>query len=121
LIDTANIIDWFPLGVQTDAANSGGTGFPHGQHSERRAKRFDRGPPARLKPPNGTPPSCPITADFETEIGRVDLGLYKRGVSLMIDTLFWYSGVAAWVLIVVAGVLLLAAEINDRSVRRGYK
>jgi hypothetical protein len=39
----------------------------------------------------------------------------------MIDTLFWYSGVAAWVLIVVAGVLLLAAEINDRSVRRGYK
>jgi hypothetical protein len=40
----------------------------------------------------------------------------------MIDTLFWYSGVAAWVLIVLACVLLLAAMINDRwSVRRGYR
>jgi hypothetical protein len=39
----------------------------------------------------------------------------------MIDTLFWYSGVAAWVLIVLACVLLLAAEIRDKAVRRGYK
>ena len=39
----------------------------------------------------------------------------------MIDTLIWYSGLAAWTLIVLACVLLLAAEINDRSVRQGYK
>ena len=39
----------------------------------------------------------------------------------MIDTLFWYSGVAAWVLIVLACVLLLTAEINDRFVRWGCK
>jgi hypothetical protein len=40
----------------------------------------------------------------------------------MIDALIWYTGLAAWVLIVLAFVLMLAAEINDRSVaRRRYK
>lgn len=34
----------------------------------------------------------------------------------------WYTGLAAWPLIVLACVSLLAALINDRSVaRRGYK
>jgi hypothetical protein len=36
----------------------------------------------------------------------------------MIDALFWYSGVAAWVLIALACVLMLAAEVNDRARRR---
>lgn len=36
----------------------------------------------------------------------------------MIDALIWYTGLAAWVLIVLACVSILAAEINDRSMRR---
>jgi hypothetical protein len=36
----------------------------------------------------------------------------------MIDTLFWYTGLVAWVLIVLACVSGLAAEVNDRSVAR---
>ena len=36
----------------------------------------------------------------------------------MIDALFWYTGLAAWVLIVLAGVSMLAAEFNDRARRR---
>jgi hypothetical protein len=36
----------------------------------------------------------------------------------MIDALFWYSGVAAWVLIALACVSILAAEVNDRARRR---
>jgi hypothetical protein len=36
----------------------------------------------------------------------------------MMDALFWYSGVAAWLLIALAGVLMLAAEVNDRARRR---
>jgi hypothetical protein len=40
----------------------------------------------------------------------------------MIDAFFWYTGLAAWLLIVLACVAMLAAEVNDRSVaRRGYK
>ncbi len=40
----------------------------------------------------------------------------------MIDPLIWYTGLAAWVLIVLACVSVLTAEVNDRSVaRRGYK
>jgi hypothetical protein len=36
----------------------------------------------------------------------------------MVDALFWYSGVAAWTLIALACVSVLAAEINDRARRR---
>ena len=36
----------------------------------------------------------------------------------MIDALFSYSGVAAWVLIALACVSILAAEVNDRARRR---
>jgi hypothetical protein len=36
----------------------------------------------------------------------------------MIDALFWYTGLTAWFLIVVAGISLLAADANDRSVRK---
>jgi hypothetical protein len=36
----------------------------------------------------------------------------------MMDALFWYTGLAAWVLIAVAGILMLAADANDRSVQR---
>ncbi len=36
----------------------------------------------------------------------------------MIDALFWYSGAAAWVLLLLTGVTMLAAGINDRSRRR---
>lgn len=39
----------------------------------------------------------------------------------MIDALIWYTGLAAWVLIALACVSMLAAEINDRSTRRRYK
>jgi hypothetical protein len=40
----------------------------------------------------------------------------------MIDAFFWYTGLAAWLLIVLACVSMLAALINDRFVaRRGYK
>ena len=39
----------------------------------------------------------------------------------MIDALIWYTGFAAWAFIALAGVSMLAAEINDRSVRRRYK
>jgi hypothetical protein len=40
----------------------------------------------------------------------------------MIDTFFWYTGLAAWAVIALACVSILAAELNDRSVsRRGYK
>lgn len=31
---------------------------------------------------------------------------------------FWYTGVAAWALIVLAGLSLLAADAHDRSVQR---
>ena len=49
-------------------------------------------------------------------------GGVKGGVAFMIDALIWYTGLAAWVLIVLAFVSMLAAEINDRSVaRRRYK
>jgi hypothetical protein len=36
----------------------------------------------------------------------------------MIDALIWYTGLAAWVLIGVACVSMLAAKANDRSVAR---
>jgi hypothetical protein len=36
----------------------------------------------------------------------------------MIDTLIWYTGLAAWVLIALACVSILAAEVNDRSIAR---
>ncbi len=40
----------------------------------------------------------------------------------MIDAFFWCTGLVAWVLIGLACVSVLAAEVNDRSVaRRGYK
>jgi hypothetical protein len=40
----------------------------------------------------------------------------------MIDVFFWYIGLAAWVLIVLAGVSVFAAKANDRSVaRRGIQ
>ena len=44
-----------------------------------------------------------------------------QGRIRMIDAIFWYTGLAAWVLIVLACVSMLAAAVNDRSVaRRGY-
>ena len=36
----------------------------------------------------------------------------------MMDALFWYTGLAAWILISVAGMSVLAADANDRSVQR---
>jgi hypothetical protein len=36
----------------------------------------------------------------------------------MIDALIWYTGLAAWMLIVLACVSMLAAKANDRSVAR---
>jgi hypothetical protein len=36
----------------------------------------------------------------------------------MIDALFWYTGLAAWMLIAFACVSMLAAEVHDRSVAR---
>jgi len=36
----------------------------------------------------------------------------------MIDNFFWCTGLAAWVLIGVACVSMLAAKANDRSVAR---
>jgi hypothetical protein len=33
----------------------------------------------------------------------------------MIDALFWYTGLAAWVLIVLACVSMLAAEVNEKA------
>jgi hypothetical protein len=36
----------------------------------------------------------------------------------MIDALFWYTGVAAWVMIVLASASMLTAEVNDRARRR---
>jgi hypothetical protein len=36
----------------------------------------------------------------------------------MIDALFWYTGLIAWVLIVFACVSMLAVEAHDRSVMR---
>jgi hypothetical protein len=41
-----------------------------------------------------------------------------RGVAIMMDAFFWYTGVVAWILIVLAGGLLLAADAHDRSVQR---
>jgi len=38
----------------------------------------------------------------------------------MIDALFWYTGLAAWVLIVFACASMIAADVHDRSIlRRG--
>jgi hypothetical protein len=36
----------------------------------------------------------------------------------MMDALFWYTGLAAWVLIAAAGISMLAADANNRSVQR---
>jgi hypothetical protein len=36
----------------------------------------------------------------------------------MLDSLFWYTGLAAWVLIVFDVVLMLAIDARDRSVMR---
>jgi len=36
----------------------------------------------------------------------------------MMDALFWYTGLVAWVLIVSACMSMLAADLHDRSVRR---
>ena len=41
----------------------------------------------------------------------------QRGGAIMIDALFWYTGLTAWVLIAVAGISVLAADANDRSVQ----
>jgi hypothetical protein len=39
----------------------------------------------------------------------------------MIDALFWYTGLATWVLIAFCCLSLLAAEVHDRSVQnRGH-
>jgi hypothetical protein len=45
-------------------------------------------------------------------------GLSGRGVAPMIDTLLWYTGLAAWILIAIGGLLLFVADAHDRSVRR---
>ncbi|SHH65318.1 hypothetical protein SAMN05444169_8588 [Bradyrhizobium erythrophlei] len=37
------------------------------------------------------------------------------------DALFWYSGVAAWLLIALVSASILAAEVNDRVRRRVLK
>ena len=36
----------------------------------------------------------------------------------MMDALFWYTGVAAWMIIALAGASIVAAELNDRARRR---
>ena len=46
------------------------------------------------------------------------IGSFNRGVAFMIDALFWYTGLIAWVLIVFACVSMLAVEARDRSVMR---
>jgi hypothetical protein len=51
-------------------------------------------------------------------VARLILVYFKEESHFMIDALFWYSGVAAWVLIALACVSMLAAEVNDRARRR---
>jgi hypothetical protein len=65
----------------------------------------------------------PRTADFGKRLAWPDGRHFVRGgLAIMIDAFFWYTGLAAWLLIVLACVAMLAAEVNDRSVaRRGYK
>ena len=47
----------------------------------------------------------------------IDTGVwFQGGVAFMIDALFWYTGLAAWVLIVFGCVSTLAIEAHDRSV-----
>lgn len=36
----------------------------------------------------------------------------------MIDALFWYTGLAAWLLILIGCLLALAIQAHDRSVAR---
>jgi hypothetical protein len=46
---------------------------------------------------------------------------FRGGVAFMIDALFWYTGLATWVLIALGCLSLLAAEVHDRSVQnRGH-
>ena len=42
--------------------------------------------------------------------------LFQGGVAFMFDALFWYTGLAAWILIVFGWVSTLAIEAHDRSV-----
>ena len=60
----------------------------------------------------------PRTVDFWQNVGRIGIVQTQRGVAFMIDALFWYTGVAAWVMIVLASASMLAAEVNDRARRR---
>lgn len=41
---------------------------------------------------------------------------FKKEVAFMIDALFWYTGLTAWILIALGALSLLAAEAHDRSV-----
>lgn len=36
----------------------------------------------------------------------------------MLDTLFWYTGIAAWIFVFFACITMIAAEVHDRSVQR---
>ncbi len=42
----------------------------------------------------------------------------NRGGGLMLDTFFWYTGLATWILIVFDVVLVLVVNAHDRSVMR---
>jgi hypothetical protein len=41
---------------------------------------------------------------------------FKKEVAFMIDALFWYTGLTAWILIALGSLSLLVAEAHDRSV-----
>ena len=50
---------------------------------------------------------------------RIELTLARRTEEwLMIDALFWYTGLVAWILIVFGVVSTLVIDAHDRSVMR---
>jgi len=51
------------------------------------------------------------------------LGIFETNWTeewIVIDTLFWWTGLVAWVLVVFGMVLTLMVDAHDRSVRRRF-
>jgi hypothetical protein len=75
---------------------------------------------ATLPVQSSIPPQNPDRKDTVSKTFRPSPynQLFQEGVAFMIDALFWYTGLAVWVLIVFGCVSTLLIEAHDRSVMR---
>jgi hypothetical protein len=82
-------------------------------------RRHNRIVEATLPVQSSTPPrNLDRKIQSGKRFGQAYNQLFQEGVAFMIDALFWYTGLAVWVLIVFGCVSTLVIEAHDRSVMR---